>query len=55
MIRRVMCALVLFALLLNLHVAASACGPSYLEPIFVFQNSPDLPFEDFVAGKIGVV
>jgi hypothetical protein len=55
MIRRTLCVLVLLGLLLNLHVAASACGPSYLEPIFIFQGSPDLPFEDFTAGKIGIV
>ncbi len=32
-----------------------ACGPSYVQPIFVFENSPDLPFRDFTAGKIGIV
>src|ERR1044072_39833 len=55
MIRRWLCVLILFGLLLNLHVAANACGPSYLVPIFVFESSPDLPFEEFTAGKIGIV
>src|SRR6185369_2713154 len=55
MIRRWLCVLVLLGLLLNLHVAAHACGPSYLSPIFVFESSPDLPFEEFTAGKIGIV
>lgn len=32
-----------------------ACGPSYKEPIFVFKESPDLPFEEFTQGKIGIV
>jgi len=32
-----------------------ACGPEYLQPIFVFSESPDLPFSDFTAGKIGIV
>jgi hypothetical protein len=31
------------------------CGPQTIEPIFVFKNSPDLPFEEFVKGKIGVL
>lgn len=53
--RRGLCALVLFGLLVNTPPRAQACGPSYLEPIFVFADSPDLPFEDFVAGRIGIV
>lgn len=34
---------------------ARACGPEYLQPIFVFRESGDLPFSDFTAGKIGIV
>src|SRR5258708_12155538 len=34
---------------------AKACGPESLEPIFVFQESPDIPFEEFTRGKIGIV
>ncbi len=55
MIRRCLCVVILFGLLLNVRFAAHACGPSYLDPIFIFQDSPDLPFEDFTAGKIGIV
>lgn len=33
----------------------AACGPSYIEPIFIFKDSPDLPFEDFTNGNIGIV
>ena len=32
-----------------------ACGPETVDPIFVFKNSPDPPFEDFAKGKIGVL
>jgi len=34
---------------------ATACGPSIIEPIFVFKESPDLPFENFVRGNLGIV
>lgn len=42
-------------LLLNYAAPAAACGPWAIEPIFVFKESPDLPFSDFTAGKIGIV
>lgn len=42
-------------LLLNSTTPARACGPYFTEPIFVFQNSPDLPFNEFTNGKIGIV
>lgn len=42
-------------LLLNSTTPARACGPFFTEPIFVFENSPDLPFEEFTNGKIGIV
>ena len=32
-----------------------ACGPEIIQPIFVVRNSPDLPFEEFTKGKIGVL
>jgi hypothetical protein len=31
------------------------CGPWFTEPIFVFTESPDLPFAQFTSGKIGIV
>jgi hypothetical protein len=34
---------------------ARACGLDYLQPVFVFRDSGDLPFSDFTAGKIGIV
>ena len=32
-----------------------ACGPETIDPIFVFTDSPDLPFEEFAKGKIGIL
>jgi hypothetical protein len=32
-----------------------ACGPETIEPIFVFTGFPDLPFEEFTKGKIGIL
>ena len=55
MIRRVVTALALIAILLQSHPAANACGPSYLRPIFVFETSPDLPFNEYAAGNIGII
>ena len=40
---------------LNLFPPARACGPFTIDPIFVFRESPDLPFEDFTKGRIGIV
>ena len=42
-------------LLLNNLAPALACGPTYLEPIFVLDNSPDLPFNEYAGGKIGII
>jgi hypothetical protein len=46
----------LVALLLANYIApANGCGPFLTQPIFAFKESPDLPFEDFAAGNIGIV
>jgi len=42
-------------MLLNSVPVVRACGPSYKEPIFVFKESPDLPFDEFTQGKIGIL
>ena len=55
MIRRSMSCLVAIGLLFHSYISAKACGPSYLQPIFVFEESPDLPLQEFAAGKIGIV
>ena len=43
------------SLLLSSSPVGNACGPEYTMPIFVFHNSPDLPFREFTNGKIGIV
>jgi hypothetical protein len=42
---------------LSLQVASptKACGPFLIEPIFVFHQSPDLPFREFTKGNIGII
>src|SRR5260221_4063394 len=32
-----------------------ACGPFFTDAIFVYSKHPDLPFENFAAGKLGVL
>ena len=39
----------------QLAPTAKACGPFTIEPVFVFHHSPDLPFEQYVSGKIGIL
>jgi hypothetical protein len=34
---------------------ALACGPSYITPVFDYKHAPEEPFENFAAGKIGIV
>ena len=49
-------AVALVTLILANYIApANGCGPFLTQPIFVFKQSPDLPFEDFAAGNIGIV
>src|SRR5688572_9074131 len=55
MIRRAITCVSLLAILFQSHGRTNACGPSVLEPIFVFTESSDLPFSDFAAGKIGII
>ena len=43
------------ALAINMSPLAKACGPETIDPIFVFSYSPDLPFEEFAKGKIGIL
>src|SRR5688572_15888312 len=43
------------ALLCTSLPPALACGPSYIETVFVIDGSPDIPFEEFTRGNIGVV
>src|SRR5580765_295366 len=55
MMRRVLTSLLLFVLLIQSYSVSRGCGPSYIQPIFSFESSPDLPFTEFTAGKIGIV
>src|SRR5258706_3998019 len=34
---------------------AQACGPFFADAIFVYSKHPDLPFENFAVGKLGVL
>jgi hypothetical protein len=44
-----------FLLIVLLFNSIYACGPSYLSPIFEYEHAPDDPFENFAAGKIGIL
>ncbi|HEU4478715.1 MAG TPA: hypothetical protein VFR80_09370, partial [Pyrinomonadaceae bacterium] len=46
---------VIALLTINSAAPASACGPFFIEPIFVHEWSPDLPFSEFTGGRIGIV
>src|SRR5262245_35696748 len=54
--RRIVAAGLAAIMLVNVvSSAVRACGPEATTPIFVFQTSPDIPFKEFTAGKIGIV
>jgi len=44
-----------FSIAAQLAPPARACGPFTIDPVFVFHHSPDLPFEQYTTGKIGIV
>ena len=43
------------SVLLLVQSTVFACGPETIDPIFVFTHSPDLPFDEFTKGKIGIL
>ncbi len=47
--------IILPILLLQTFTVGKACGPESITPIFSFTYSPDLPFDEFANGKIGVL
>jgi hypothetical protein len=53
--RQVLTLLLMVFICLNFIPHAIACGPESINPIFVFDESPDLPFVEFTQGKIGIV
>ena len=54
-IRGLLAIILCLAVLISFVRPVSACGPNYIAPIFVFENSPDLPFTDYLRGNIGIV
>ncbi|HVE57687.1 MAG TPA: hypothetical protein VNB22_12715, partial [Pyrinomonadaceae bacterium] len=34
---------------------ALPCGPSYITPLFEYEHAPENPYENFAAGKIGIL
>ena len=53
--RQIVALLLMFTALVQFTPHANACGPETLQPIFVFEDSPDPPFREFTQGKIGIV
>ena len=53
--RNIITALLSCLLLFQTSLPVKACGPETIDPIFVFTNSPDIPFDNFVTGRIGVL
>lgn len=43
--------LLVFAFVTN----ALPCGPAYLTPVFQYEHAPENPYENFAAGRIGIV
>jgi hypothetical protein len=44
-----------FIFCLLLVNAAAPCGPGFVEPLFVTTSAPESPYENFAAGKLGLV
>lgn len=53
--RQIVAAGVMALLILHHALPTMACGPFSVEPVFVFEGSPDLPFTEFTSGKIGII
>lgn len=53
--RQIVALLLSFTVLVQFVPKATACGPERMQPIFVFQDSPDPPFLEFTQGKLGIV
>ncbi|MGI8468023.1 MAG: hypothetical protein ACR2N3_06175 [Pyrinomonadaceae bacterium] len=52
---RIKAVLVFFSLIIQIAAPVFACGPFFLEPVFVFKTRPDFPREDFIDGNLGIV
>src|SRR6266540_775246 len=53
--RRTITLCLFVAMTSSLASPAKGCGPFTIEPVFVFHESPDLPFAEFTRGKIGII
>jgi hypothetical protein len=53
--KKIVSALLSLLMLFETAQTAHSCGPEYIEPVFVSTTSPDLPFKEFTAGKIGII
>jgi TolA-binding protein len=42
-------------LILAFIVNALPCGPAYISPVFEYDHAPENPFENFAAGRIGIL
>lgn len=42
-------------LILAFALQAVPCGPSYITPIFEYEHAPENPYENFAAGKLGIL
>ena len=51
--RRTQALLLCLLFLIGSSPVANGCGPSFIEPVFVFNGSPDLPFNEFTGGNGG--
>ncbi|HYJ91237.1 MAG TPA: hypothetical protein VEV84_08015, partial [Pyrinomonadaceae bacterium] len=47
--------LALLAVIFSLLTQALPCGPSYITPIFEYENAPENPYENFASGSLGIV
>lgn len=54
-LRKSFIVLLLGVIWLNCLPTAQACGPFSSDPIFSYTKHPDLPFNDYAAGKVGVI
>ena len=52
---RLGCLLLAVVLMVNAVAPVSACGPFFIEPVFVSTSSPDLPFTQFTNGNLGII
>jgi len=47
--------LVLFVVVFSLVLNALPCGPSETTPVFEYDSAPENPYENFAAGKLGII